>query len=172
MITLILMIFLGLWLFSIAYLAGYISTNFLPQNFSNLALPTTTQLGDSLSILDGIFTSIAILLGLVAILLQGKELKESTRAQTLQAKSLEKQIIQQKESNQLGAYTVRLTYLVAEADRLENQITSLLKITKDKNKDSKAISEAWKIIKNSRNLQLKGVEEIKDIDNKIKVLLG
>ena len=167
------MIFLGLWLFSIAYLTGYIPTNFLPQNFSNLALPTTTsQLGDSLSILDGIFTSIAILLGLVAILLQGKELKESTRAQTLQAKSLEKQIIQQKESNQLGAYTVRLTYLVAEADRLENQITSLLKITKDKNKDSKAISEAWKIIKNSRNLQLKGVEEIKDIDNKIKVLLG
>jgi len=73
-----LILFLGLWLFFIAYLAGYIPTYFFPQNFSNLTLPaTTTQLGDSLSILDGIFTSIAILLGLIAILLQGKELKES-----------------------------------------------------------------------------------------------
>jgi len=166
------LIFLLLWLGLVAFLTGYIPTEHIPENFRHLTLPkSTTDLGDSLAILDGIFTSIAIILGLIAILLQGKELKESTKAQTEQAHSLSIQIDQQNASNILGAYGARLQFLLTEVERLEGQIDKLVNETSEE-KDQEKKSEKWEIIKNSRSMQINYRKQAKEIDEKIKGLLS
>jgi hypothetical protein len=164
--------FLLLWIGLAAFLTGYIPAEYLPENFRQLTLPkSTTDLGDSLAILDGVFTSIAMVLGLIAILLQGKELKESTKAQTEQAHSLSIQINQQNSSNILGAYAARLQFLLTEVERLEEQIDKLLKEVKTEKIDEKK-NEKWQIIKNSRDLQINYRDQTKEIDNKIQELLN
>jgi len=164
--------FFLLWVSLAAFLLGYIPPEYLLENIRQLALPkSTTDLGDSLAILDGIFTSIAIILGLIAILLQGKELKESTKAQTEQAHSLSIQIDQQNASNILGAYSARLQFLLTEVERLEGQIDKLVnQASEEKDKEKK--SEKWEIIKNSRSMQISYRKQAKEIDEKIKGLLN
>jgi len=164
--------FLLLWVGLAVFLTGYISTEYLPENLRQLTLPkSTADLGDSLAILDGVFTSIAIVLGLVAILLQGKELKESTKAQTEQAHSLSIQINQQNSSNILGAYAARLQFLLTEVGRLEEQIDKLVTQANSED-DCEKKNEKWKIIKNSRNLQISYRDQAKEIDSKIQDLLN
>ena len=54
-----------------------------------LSLPkTTSEFGDSVGILNGLFSAFAVVLALVAVLLQGRELKASTKAQNEQADAL------------------------------------------------------------------------------------
>lgn len=161
-----------MWLCLLAYLTGYIPQALVPAQIGNLTLPnTTTELGDSLAVLDGLFTSIAIVLGLVAILLQGRELKESTKAQTEQAHSLSIQINQQDASNRLGAFGARLQFLLTEADRLDAQVVNLLaQVESEANSEKK--TELWNIIKNSRKLQGEHRKQAKDIDGKIQQLLS
>lgn len=163
--------FLLLWVGLAAFLTGYVPAEYLPENLRHLALPeSTTDLGDSLAILDGVFTSIAIILGLIAILLQGKELKESTKAQTEQAHSLSIQINQQNSSNILGAYAARLQFLLTEVERLEEQIDKL--VTQANAEENNEKKNKWQIIKNSRNLQKKYRDQAKEIDSKIQDLLN
>lgn len=166
------LLFFLLWAALAAFLTGYIPIEHLPENLRHLTLPSSTDdLGDSLAILDGLFTSIAIVLGLIAILLQGKELKESTKAQTDQAYALSMQIKQQHSANCLGAYSARLQFLLTQDDRLEQQIDKLVtEVRNEQNAESKA--EKWKIIKNSRNLQCAYREQARDIDSKIQNLLN
>ena len=165
------MMFLLMWLCLLAYLTGYIPQDLVPANLTKLTLPTsTTQLGDSLAVLDGLFTSIAIVLGLVAILLQGRELKESTKAQTEQAHSLSIQIGQQEASNRLGAFGARLQFLLTEADRLDTQVDSLIQQVETES-DTDKKTELWNIIKNSRNKQSEHRNQAKEIDGKIQQLL-
>jgi len=166
------MMFLLMWLCLLAYLTGYIPQDLVPANLTKLTLPTsTTQLGDSLAVLDGLFTSIAIVLGLVAILLQGRELKESTKAQTEQAHSLSIQIGQQEASNRLGAFGARLQFLLTEADRLDTQVDSLIQQVETES-DTDKKTELWNIIKNSRNKQSEHRNQAKEIDGKIQMLLN
>ena len=65
-------------------------------------------------------------MGLIAVLMQGLELKASTAAQTEQAVALTEQIKQQQESNRVGAYTACLQFLLSGADRIDLKITQLV----------------------------------------------
>lgn len=137
-------------------------------------MPASAQaLGDSLAILDGLFTSIAIVLGLVAILFQGKELKASTEAQTLQAEALSKQITQQEASNKLGAYSARLQFLSSEIEHMENRVPDMVlkaESLKQSNKSDDA-SEQWKLIKNTRAKIERFRKQANEIDTHIQTLL-
>lgn len=74
---------------SIALFSGLISNEWLPEALLQLELPNSfAGVGEAMTTLDGLFSSIAIVLGLIAILFQEKELKASTDAQALQAKAL------------------------------------------------------------------------------------
>ncbi|AFT67371.1 hypothetical protein Q91_1334 [Cycloclasticus sp. P1] len=172
LLSLIFLMFLFVWFVYILYLTGYIPEEQIPDKFTQLELPkTTAELGDSLALIDSLFASVALVLGLVAILIQGKELKASTKAQTSQAKTLELQIKQQQDSNLLGAYSVRQTFLLSDCERLNNQIESLVsQELKETNTEKK--SELWKLIKNSRNKERKQREESKKIDANIENLLN
>ncbi|MEW5973536.1 MAG: hypothetical protein AB1713_07245 [Pseudomonadota bacterium] len=51
---------------------------------SNLKLPESwNELGDALGVLNGLFNSIAILLGLIALYIQGRQINESIAQQKL-----------------------------------------------------------------------------------------
>ncbi len=173
-VALILFVFIGFWLTLIAFLTGLLSLNWLPTSIHQLGLPTTTEaLGNSLTILDGLFTSIAIVLGLIAILFQGKELKASTEAQTLQAKALSEQIKQQEASNHLGAYSARLQYLSAEIEHMENKISKMVlqADTFKQNNQPKKADEQWQLITNTRSKIERFRNQATHIDQQIKELL-
>ncbi len=161
-----------MWLLLAAYFAGVYQPGWLPHAIRALKLPTTTaDLGQSFAVLDGLLSSVAIVLGLIAILLQGRELKMSTAAQTVQAAAIAKQIEQQSHSNQLGAFAARLQFLLTEADRLESQISDLRDQVENE-RDVTAKENKWNIIKNSRALQVDYRKQAKDIDKTIQQLLG
>ncbi len=163
--------FILIWLGVTLYLLGYIPLDFIPDNISKLKLPNSTgELGDSLALIDSLFASVALVLGLVAILIQGKELKESTNAQISQAEALILQIKQQKDSNLLGAYSARQNFLLMDSERLEKIIEKQLLI-KDVETDPKKKTEAWDLIKNSSAKQATQRKEACEIDTKIKLLL-
>lgn len=123
MIFFLSMAFLGVWLAFNLYLLGYISIDGFE---SNLTLPkNTAELGDSLGVLNGLLSAIAVIFALIAILLQGKELKESTKAQNLQAKALTDQLKQQAISHRLNVLAIRLQYLRSEIDRMQQIIKSV-----------------------------------------------
>ncbi|GAB6069905.1 hypothetical protein JCM30760_10020 [Thiomicrorhabdus hydrogeniphila] len=173
-VGLILVGFVVLWALAIAYFSGGLSLIWLPESITKLSLPASTaDLGNSLTVLDGLFTSIAIVLGLVAILFQGKELKASTDAQTLQAKALTEQIKQQEASNQLGAYSARLQFLSSEIEHMENRVPDMVlkaESLKQSNKPDDA-SEQWKLIKNTRAKIERFRKQANEIDTHIQSLL-
>lgn len=173
-ISLILLAFVGLWLGLMAFLTGSMPMTWLPTGFSSLELPKTTDaLGNSLTILDGLFTSVAIVLGLVAILFQGKELKASTDAQTLQAEALSLQIKQQEASNKLGAYSARLQFLSSEIEHMENRVPDMVnkaEFLKQSNKQDDT-SKQWELIKNTRTKIERFRKQANEIDTHIQSLL-
>lgn len=94
-----------LWLFSASIFLGQWRPSWLPVAFLSLDFPkTTADLGQSFSLLDGLLSSFALTLGLAAIVIQ---------------------IRQQADSNVIGALSIRLQFLIAESDRLENGIKEL-----------------------------------------------
>ena len=174
-ITLVFAAFIVLWLLTIALLTGVIPNAWLPDFLTQLELPNSfALLGEAMGTLDGLFNSIAIVLGLIAILLQGRELKASTDAQTLQADALRKQIEQQEKANCLNAYSVRLSYLTAEVEHLEKMITEMLEqTTHHKNNGNKEkVGELWEIIKRSREKQQNFRRQAQEIDAQMQQLLG
>lgn len=165
--------FILLWGLLGAYLIGFIDlSGMLPENILALELPrTTTELGDSLAILDGLFSSIAIVLGLMAIIFQGRELKESTKAQAEQAQALSMQMHQQTESNKVAAYTARLQFLLQETDRLGIDINRLFdEVNKLRDEDRKR--EKQRILDNTLELRKRYRSEAKSIDETIAQLLN
>lgn len=107
------MIFVALvviW-FGLAFALIIFDFNSIPI-FSNLRLPASwDELGDSLGVLNGLFNSIAILLGLLALYQQGRQINES--------------IAQQKINNEINSKTTMLDFYLREVDRLEDQIKEL-----------------------------------------------
>ena len=78
------------------------------------------ELGNATSVLNGLFSSIAILIGIMAIYKQGRQ--------------IEKSINEQRISNQLTVKTAYLEYLRGEMNRLEEGIQRLKRSEKyDKN---------------------------------------
>ncbi|WP_415878129.1 hypothetical protein [Methylomonas sp. TEB] len=89
------LLLLGSWLLLSYVLFGQVHISWL-----KLALPkTTAEFGDSIGILNGLFSALAVVLALVAVLLQGKELRASTEAQNEQANALRAQLIHQEKIN-------------------------------------------------------------------------
>ena len=86
----------GSWLALSVVLLGWVSV----ETFT-LTLPNSTaEFGDSIGMLNGLFSSFAVLLALVAVVLQGRELRASTDAQNKQAEALRKQLDTQKKINE------------------------------------------------------------------------
>ena len=102
-------------------IAGAIPYEWLPEFLTKLELPSNfAHLGEAMGTLDGLFSSIAIVLGLIAILFQGRELKHRqmrkfTGASFTPTNSTAGSI------NLLGAYSVRLSYLTAEIEHMERR---------------------------------------------------
>jgi hypothetical protein len=160
-----------LWLALGAYLVGAHEAEWIAKYFSNLKRPTSTaELGDSLAILGGLFSTVAVVLGLIAILLQGRELRLSTMAQTQQSAVMTQQIKQQIQSNVLAAYAARLQYLRSEMERLDAQIEKLVPIANQLPNGADK-TEKWDIIRNSRNLFTDYKNQAKAIDGKISSLV-
>ena len=96
---------LALWASFAAFLVGAVDPGWLPDGLSSLSRPTSlSDFGQAFTALDGLVSSFALLLGLIAVVLQTR---------------------QSADSNVIGAFTARLQYLLAEAARLEQQIQSL-----------------------------------------------
>lgn len=173
-VALVFIIFVLLWVVSLALFSGLIPLTWFPEQFLKLELPSSFDgLGNSMTILDGLFSSIAIVLGLIAILFQGRELKTSTDAQTLQAEALIRQISQQEASNRLGAYSARLQFLLAEIEHLENKVPGMLeeKDKLEKENDKEALAKVWDLIKNTRAKQTRYRKQAAEIDQQIQALL-
>ncbi len=133
---------MGFWLAISYFLLGHIE---IPG--VQLALPkTTSDFSGSAGILNGLFSSFAVVLALVAVLLQGRELKESTAAQNEQALALKEQLLQQQKmtsaqldrsealanqlkiqqnSNKIMLLQTKLHYHISEMDRMDSIIENI-----------------------------------------------
>lgn len=174
-VTMVFAVFLFFWLLSLALFSGVLPASWLPASLSQLELPTSfAHLGEAMATLDGLFSSIAIVLGLVAILFQGKELQASTEAQTLQAAALTQQISQQEESNRLGAYSVRLSFLSAEIDHMGDRISAMVGQADGLTQkgEAKKAADLWVIIKRTRAKQENYRKQAEQIDLTIQQLLN
>ena len=95
----------SLWVAFSAFLLGKYSPGWLPSAFANLSLPkTSADFGQSFSALEGLLSSLALALGLLAVLIQ---------------------VRQTADSNIIGAFAARQQFLLADCDRLEQHIQSL-----------------------------------------------
>ena len=93
------------WLVFAALLLGAYQPAWLPAAFIGLTKPhSLADFGQAFSALDGLVSSFALMLGLVAVLMQTKH---ST------------------DSNVIGAFSSRLQYLLADGERLEQQIQAI-----------------------------------------------
>lgn len=91
---------LSLGVFGAWILLSYVLLGGIDAPWLKLTLPkSTSEFGDSVGILNGLFSALAVVLALVAVLLQGKELKESTKAQNEQADALKAQLEYQERIN-------------------------------------------------------------------------
>ena len=89
-----------------------------------------------MGLLNGLFSSITVVLALIAIIYQNKELRDSTKAQDEQALALNKQLLQQQKyseiqlekqqiSNKIIALAARQKFIISEANRLSETIIEL-----------------------------------------------
>lgn len=126
------LLFLSLWILSSLYYIGVIEIPFLTLKLPN----STAELGDSMGLLNGLFSSITVVLALIAIIYQNKELRDSTKAQDEQALALNKQLLQQQKyseiqlekqqiSNKIIALAARQKFIISEANRLSETIIEL-----------------------------------------------
>ena len=95
-----------------SYLMIYPELVTLVPLLARLTPPSSwAELGNATSILNGLFSSIAILIGLMAICKQGRQIERSINEQRI--------------SNQLTAKIAYLEYLRGEMNRLEEDIQRL-----------------------------------------------
>ena len=138
-IVLIFIVLLAIWLSFTYFMISPEIRDLIPL-FSRLTPPSSwDELGNAVGFLNGLFNSIAILLGLIAIYKQGRQIDHSIR--------------QQQVSNHLTAKIALQQFLLREADRLEENIQSM-KERKEYNpnlfanmvaKKSRLLKEAQKI---------------------------
>jgi hypothetical protein len=134
-----------LWIAFAALLLGY-QSSWLPNQFLKLTLPTSlSDFGQSFSVLEGLVSSIALMLGLSAFLIQVK---------------------QNSDSNIIGAFSARQAFLLAEYERLNAQIAEYIEKNKGKIEYNK------NLIDNMINRRKERLDESKQIDEKLKQLLS
>lgn len=129
------------WLTFAAILLGVYRPSWLPLSFLALARPgTLADFGQAFSALDGLLSSLALMLGLIAVVIQTK---------------------QSADSNVIGAFSARLQYLLADSERLEQQIQAL----KERGRFDASLFNNM-VEKKKRQL-----DEAKSIDERIRKLL-
>ena len=131
-----------MWLAFAAILLGAYQPSWLPAIFLNLTKPNSlADFGQAFSALDGLISSFALMLGLIAVVIQTK---------------------QSADSNVIGAFSARLQYLLADSDRLEQQIQSL----------KMSGSYEPSLFNNMVEKKKQQLDEAKSIDEKIRKLLN
>ncbi|MDY0300863.1 MAG: hypothetical protein RBQ99_04660 [Trichlorobacter sp.] len=129
-----------LWALYALVLLGILRPAILPPAFLALTLPTTVaEFGQAFSALEGLISSLALMLGLIAVVIQSKHSADA---------------------NLIGALTARQQFLVADCDRLENDIQRLKKsinydhntLRKMSGKKSRQLDEADAIAKRLNTL--------------------
>ena len=167
-------IFILIWLIFTTFLLGFFPADALPGAIKTVALPlNTAELGSSYGVINGIFLSFAVVLGIVAIIVQGKALQASIRSQNEQTAALTFQISQQNHANRLSALTAQLKYYQTESDRLDEQyekLTAKLEHAKSVKNDI-SIKETQPIIKDTLELRKTYAEVTKEINIKIGKLM-
>jgi len=147
----------GVWIAAVLFFYGILP--FPSEAWNSLAFPrTTSEAGDSLVVVEGLFSSLAVVLALVAVLLQGRDLKASALAQKDQAVALEVQSSQQVDAIKMQAHSVRLQFLLSEVERLGETADRAHKEIQDC-RDPGEISNKWDLVKNSRSKQKRYREE-------------
>lgn len=120
-ITVISLLFIGLWFALCAVLLGFVTVEPV-----SLGLPkSAAELGDAFGILNGLFSSLAVVLALVAVFLQGRELRASTKAQEEQARSLQTQLEHQRDIMRIQLLQVEAQYRSAEIIRMDSIIENV-----------------------------------------------
>ena len=130
-----------LWVSFGAILLGNWRPSWLPAAFLELTHPTSMgDFGQAFAALEGLVSSFALMLGLIAIVIQAR---------------------QSADSNIIGAFSTRQQYLLADCERLEQQIQLL--------KNSGPHDP--KLFGNMVDKKKRQLEEAKQIDEKLKKLL-
>ena len=142
-----------IWAVFALALGGWLPSEYVRGLLPGLELPrSTSELGESMTIVEGMFSSLAVVFALIAVLLQGEELRKATDAQTTQANALVAQQEQQASSVALSACAIKLQFLLAERDRLEQDIQTLK--SDAQGLDGAAAARKWDLIKNLNRRQL------------------
>lgn len=120
-ITVISLLFIGLWFALCAVLLGFVTVEPV-----SLGLPkSAAELGDAFGILNGLFSSLAVVLALVAVFLRGRELRASTKAQEEQARSLQTQLEHQRDIMRIQLLQVEAQYRSTEIIRMDSIIENV-----------------------------------------------
>jgi hypothetical protein len=155
--AIVVLLFLGLWGFSLAVFSGSTLTESFNQFFPTLKLPdSTATLGDSLGVFDGLLSSVAVLLALLAVVLQGR--------------ALQQQNLQHERALKVSAISTKLQFLNAEVVRLGVQADSL-EIQIERLQDGEKKTDLFKILRNSRNKQIRLREESEQANDQLTALL-
>jgi hypothetical protein len=144
-LTVSLLLAVIIWIVYAAILLGY-KPGWLPAQFAELAIPASlADFGQAFSALDGLISSLALMLGLCAVLIQVK---------------------QSADSNLISALTARQQFLLAEQERFDLKIKEHIK-----NNTGKDSYDA-RLVKNMSNKKSDYLEESKQIDEKLQHLIS
>ena len=137
--------------------SGSALTDYFHQFFSALKLPdSTATLGDSLGVFDGLLSSVAVLLALLAVVLQGR--------------ALQQQNLQHERALKVSAISTKLQFLNAEVVRLGVQADSL-EIQIERLEEGEKKADRFKILRNTRNKQIRLREESEQVNDQLTALL-
>jgi hypothetical protein len=130
-ILLILVLALLAWSIYAAFLLGGLPRNWIPAQLAALKRPNTTEaLGSSLGAIESLLGTLTIALGLWAVLIQGKELTETVRA------------------NERAQALTFLTYLASALDRRIDEYEDIIAGKHERRED-------WTYVAAKVNEQLK-----------------
>lgn len=147
--------------FNSNFTGNFCRFKYFSGNSASYKLPSSTaEFGDSLGVLNSLFSSLAVILALAAVIMQGKELKESTAVQNHQTKALIEQLSQQTTSNRINTLSIRLQYLMSETERLQ---LIMAKIAGDFDKEE--------LFNNCNRKKKRLQSEAEEIDSEMKSLL-
>lgn len=115
---------LAAWLYFFLVSVGKVDA---PSLLDGVRLPKTmAELGDSLGVINGLMSSLAVVLALVTLAQQRKDAQRAKKDQNMATRMLSEQLANQNEANQIMAdqltnqyRSMRQSYLVAEEARLQ-----------------------------------------------------
>lgn len=135
-----------LWIGFAAVLLGVYRPAWIPGAFSALAMPTTlSDFGQAFSAFEGIVSSVALMLGLTAILIQVK---------------------QNTDANVIGATAARQQFLLADYNRLDGLIATHVSTHGGKP------SYKAGLVTNMTNKRTERLDELEEVDQSLKLLLA